>query len=90
MSSPSPIVFVVDDDPALLKSLSRLLKEEGWLVETYDSAEAFLARRDPQVRGAACCSTSHCRAWTASSCNVVWRRQGTLPIVFLTGMVIFR
>jgi len=51
VSTSSPIVFIVDDDPAMLRSLSRLLREEGLPVETYESAEAFLARRNPQAPG---------------------------------------
>lgn len=37
-------VFVVDDDPAVCKALARLLRANGWAVETFDSAEALLAR----------------------------------------------
>jgi FixJ family two-component response regulator len=46
-----PTVFIVDDDPAVLKALSRLLEGDGWVVETFDSAEAFLAGRNPQAPG---------------------------------------
>jgi FixJ family two-component response regulator len=44
-------VFLVDDDPGVLKALSRVLREEGWSVETFESAEAFLARPDHMVEG---------------------------------------
>jgi FixJ family two-component response regulator len=44
-------VFLVDDDPGVLKALSRVLREEGWSVETFESAEAFLARHDPPNEG---------------------------------------
>jgi FixJ family two-component response regulator len=37
-------VFIVDDDPAVLKALSRVFRQEGWNVETFESADAFLAR----------------------------------------------
>jgi FixJ family two-component response regulator len=37
-------ICLVDDDPAVLKALSRVLRTEGWEVETFASAEAFLAR----------------------------------------------
>jgi FixJ family two-component response regulator len=39
-------IFLVDDDPAVLKALSRVLRTEGWGVETFASAEAFLARSE--------------------------------------------
>jgi len=37
-------VFIVDDDPAVLKALSRVFRQEGWNVETFESADAYLAR----------------------------------------------
>ncbi len=42
-------VFVVDDDAGVLKALSRLLRAEGFRVETFDSAEAFLAHPGPET-----------------------------------------
>lgn len=35
-------IHLVDDEPALLKALSRLLRSEGFEVRTYVSAEDFL------------------------------------------------
>ena len=37
------VIHIVDDDPALLASLSTMLTGRGYHVETYPSAEAFLA-----------------------------------------------
>jgi len=45
-------VFVVDDDVSVRESLELLLRHEGWLVETFESAREFLAR--PPVDGASC------------------------------------
>jgi FixJ family two-component response regulator len=42
--SQTPAIFIVDDDPSVRKAQSRVLREEGWNVETFESAEAFLAR----------------------------------------------
>ena len=81
----SPVVFIVDDDPAMLKSLSRVLKEEGWLVETYESAEAFLARGNPQVPG---CLLLDVTLPGLDGLELQRRLAETgqaLPIVFLTG-----
>ncbi|MEI8294726.1 MAG: response regulator [bacterium] len=36
-------VFLVDDESALLKALTRLLKAEGFAVQAFDSAKKFLA-----------------------------------------------
>jgi two-component system response regulator FixJ len=44
-------VFVVDDDPAMRKSLRWLLQSVGLTVEVFDSGEAFLARVDASACG---------------------------------------
>ena len=38
------VVFVVDDDPSVLKGLERLLRVHGFDVELFDSAESFRDR----------------------------------------------
>ncbi len=45
MTDPKPTVFVIDDDPSVLKSLRRLLRSLGFDAETFASAELFLARK---------------------------------------------
>lgn len=52
MTSPAAMVFVVDDDASVRKSLSRLISEAGYRVQAYASPEEFLARR-PE-RGPSC------------------------------------
>jgi FixJ family two-component response regulator len=42
----APLVFVVDDDPSVRMSLTRLLEASGHMVEAFASAREFLAR-DP-------------------------------------------
>lgn len=44
MKSAPPIVFVVDDDPSVRKSLTRLLESSGYAVEVFASGREFLAR----------------------------------------------
>ena len=38
----SPLVYVIDDDPSLLRALRRLLCADGFRVCTFSSAEEFL------------------------------------------------
>jgi RNA polymerase sigma factor (sigma-70 family) len=47
------IVFLIDDDPAILKSLGRLLTAAGYQTKAYQSAEAFLAEHDASTPGCA-------------------------------------
>jgi FixJ family two-component response regulator len=44
MSPTTPIVFVVDDDVSVRESLEALIRQAGWLPETFASAQEFLAR----------------------------------------------
>jgi FixJ family two-component response regulator len=44
-------VFLIDDDPRVLKSIARLLHTEGWLTRSFTSAEEFLAQHDRAVPG---------------------------------------
>jgi FixJ family two-component response regulator len=45
----APMVYIVDDDPGVLRAFARMLQVDGWAVATFDSAAAFLAyeRRAP-------------------------------------------
>jgi FixJ family two-component response regulator len=45
MTSPAAMVFVVDDDASVRKSLSRLISAAGYRVQAYESPREFLARR---------------------------------------------
>ena len=48
----TPVVFVVDDDISVRKSLESLIESAGWQPETFPSAQAFLHR--PRVAGPSC------------------------------------
>jgi FixJ family two-component response regulator len=48
-----PTIFVVDDDPSILKSLKRLLESNGYKVETFPSAQDFI-KFDYDIADPAC------------------------------------
>ena len=48
----SETVFLIDDEPALLKALGRLLKAEGFTVQAFESALSFL--NAPRHAGSGC------------------------------------
>jgi len=52
MSPASPVIFVVDDDISVRESLELLIRHEGHAVETFTSAQEFLAR--PRVSVPSC------------------------------------
>ena len=53
MTDGKPTVFLVDDDPGVLKGMSRLLRARGYDVRSYASPQAFLAGHDSAVPGCA-------------------------------------
>jgi FixJ family two-component response regulator len=42
MSTQTPHIAIVDDDPALLKALARLLQSHSYNTKAYESARAFI------------------------------------------------
>ena len=50
MSNKSSIIYVVDDDVSVCRALGLLLKSHGFRVETFTSAEEFLAFKHPKVQ----------------------------------------
>lgn len=51
MGKLSETVFLVDDDPRVLKALARLLASDGWVARPYRSAREFLAEHDATLSG---------------------------------------
>jgi len=47
MKNAGSVVFVVDDDESLRRSLERLLRVSGYSVQTFSSAAAFLEHPEP-------------------------------------------
>lgn len=85
MSARKPTVFLVDDDPGVLRALARQLRSAGYRVETFDNPAAFLRRYDPERPGCLLLDL----AMPGLDGLTVQRRLGEAghapPIVFLTG-----
>ena len=47
MSSPDPVVFIIDDDAGVRTAMQRLLKSVGLRAEAFASAQDFLQRTPP-------------------------------------------
>ena len=86
MTAPAaPLVCVVDDDPSVRKSLTRLIKAAGHEVEAFASARAFLAR--PPYDGP-CCLVLDVRmpGLTGPELQEMLASTGRrLSIIFITG-----
>lgn len=48
---PSPVVYVIDDDASMRRSLGRFLRLEGRQVRAFETAEAFLAEYEKLTHG---------------------------------------
>ena len=85
MTEQAATVVIVDDDPAVLKALSRLLRSAGWQSATYDSPEAFLQAYDATQPG---CLVLDVAMPGVDGLELQQRLMDsgcTLPIVFMTG-----
>lgn len=51
MTNSPPVVFLVDDDPSVLKALGRLLTLGGYDARSFSTPDAFLRAHDPDVPG---------------------------------------
>ena len=78
-------IYLVDDDAAVRNALARMLREEGWPVETFDSAEAFLQRADGSVQGCLVLDVSMPGLGGLAQQSRLAESGPSLPIVFLTG-----
>jgi FixJ family two-component response regulator len=79
------LVFIVDDDAQVIKTLELLLRANGFAVEGFTSAAAFLEQ--PKYDGLACLLLDlRLRDETGLDVQAELRRRGfSLPIVFLSG-----
>lgn len=79
-----PVVHLVDDDPALLRAVALLLRTAGFLVQTFDSAEAFLARRG-SAPGCAVLDLHMPGPGGLELQQALGQADEPLPVIFLTG-----
>lgn len=80
------LVYVVDDDPGLRRSLRFLLESVGWKVQLHASAEEFLDVAAPPAQP--CCVLLDIRmpAMSGLELQQVLRERGiAMPILFMTG-----
>jgi FixJ family two-component response regulator len=85
MSPNEATVFLVEDDPGVRKALARVLEAEGWHVETYESAEAFLDQPGRDARGCVVLDVNLPGLDGLEVQRRLFETGHTLPIVFLTG-----
>jgi two-component system, LuxR family, response regulator FixJ len=80
-----PTVFVVDDDPAMRQSLRWLIESVNVAVETYATAQDFLAAYDPDRPG---CLVLDVRMPGMGGLDLqaeLARREIEVPVIIITG-----
>ncbi len=85
MSEPTPIVFVVDDDVSVRESLELMIQNEGWQVETFPSAQAFLARPRAVVPNCLILDVSLPGLNGLELQKLIAAERTDMPIIFITG-----
>ena len=79
------IVFVVDDDLSVRQGLERLLRTVGWRVETFPSAQEFLAHRKENVPSCLVLDVGLPGLSGLDLQKRILEANREIPIVFITG-----
>ena len=83
--SPSPTVFVVDDNAAIRKAVSRLLRSAGIAVTVFASPTEFLAQYHPNTPGCLVLDIAMPGFDGLQLQTTLDKKGSSLPIIFLTG-----
>ncbi len=81
------LIFVVEDDPGMRKSIARLLYSLGFSAELYPSAEAFLlTSKYSQTRDSCIILDIHLEGMSGMELATQLAGSGhALPVIFITG-----
>jgi FixJ family two-component response regulator len=85
VKSPSPIVYVVDDDTSIREALSSLIESAGLRVQTFASAQEFLQLKRPNTPA---CLVLDVRLPGLSGLELQRKlspARTRIPIIFITG-----
>lgn len=81
----TPTVYIVDDDPAVLDSLSLLISAQGMRTSSFSNAQEFLENcQDSEI----CCAVLDIRMPQVSGLalqEIMLERGLNIPLVFITG-----
>ena len=78
-------IYVVDDDPAVLKALCQLLRASDYCVEAYQSSREFLRRYDRTRPSCVICDLAMPGFDGLALQQKLLKRGGLSPVIFLSG-----
>ena len=85
MNDPLRQIYLVDDDPAVLKALSRLLRSAGYEPIAFSSAKDFMERFHPDAPGCLVLDVSMPEVTGLELQKWLIQSNSPLPVIFLTG-----
>jgi FixJ family two-component response regulator len=85
MNHPTPTVFLVDDDSAVLKSLTRLIRSARLNVQAFGSPQEFLEGYNPHAPGCLVLDFSMPDLNGLELQAALAAKGSVIPIIFLTG-----
>lgn len=85
MTNHEPIVFIVDDEPAVRDSLTLVIEQAGFNVQSFESAEVFLSAYNPDFFGCIIIDVQMPVMNGMQLQDELLQRNILLPVIFLTG-----
>ncbi|MFN4235924.1 MAG: response regulator transcription factor [Vogesella sp.] len=85
MSSTTPTIFVIDDDPAVRDSLALLIGTQGLRVQVFEHAEAFLQHFNPDEIGCLVLDIRMPQTSGLALQDMLNLQNIQMPIIFVTG-----
>jgi FixJ family two-component response regulator len=82
----TPTVFLIDDDPSVLRGIGRLLKAHGHTVEAFASPAEFLAKFRPDRPGCVLADVQMPGMTGLDLQQALASAGDALPIVFISGV----
>ena len=77
--------FLVDDDPAVLKAITRLLNAAGYRTKSFSSPQEFLSAHDPSIPGCAIIDLVMSELDGLHLQQALLETGSDRPIIFLSG-----
>jgi FixJ family two-component response regulator len=84
MNDASQMVFLIDDEPSVLKALARVIGSTGFRTASFSSPQSFLEQYEPAARGCIVLDVSMPGFTGLELQQALIEKNCSLPIVFLT------
>ena len=85
MTTPGPVVRVVDDDVSFLTAIARMLRASGFRVKTFQSGAALLAGLDREVPGCVIADLQMPGLTGLDLQDALAKGGDAMPVIFLSG-----